>query len=85
MDQLSFFKYHNRHIRFEYEGQQLQGVVVDSIPYDEKQYSTEYAFIPTNRMRAWKDAEDERDEQAMRNLERRIDLRLVKNPELLNH
>ncbi len=83
MDQLNFFKYHNRYISFEYKGERLQGVIVDSIPYDKKKFPTEYVFIQTNNMRAWKNAEKERNEDAMRRFEKKINLEIVKNPQLI--
>lgn len=85
MDQLSFFNYHNRHIRFEYNGEIMSGVVVDSLSYDEKAFPTEYIYIPTSQMRAWKDAESSNNVTEMRRLEQRIDLRDLRNPSLINH
>ncbi|MBK9285868.1 MAG: hypothetical protein IPM51_16355 [Sphingobacteriaceae bacterium] len=85
MDHVSFFPFHNRHIRFLYDGQEMQGVVVDSIPYNEKAFSTQYVYIATRNMRAWKDAEKIQDNRAMRALEKKIDLLKITNPSLINH
>ena len=85
MDQLSFFKYNNRHIKFEYKGESRAGVVVDSIPYDEKEFPTQYIYIATKDMIDWKDAERRRDKMKMKRLEQKINLQFVENPQLLNH
>jgi len=83
MDHASFFPFHNRHIKFLYDGQERQGVVVDSIPYGKKEFSTQYIYIPTTNMIAWKDAERRGDKAAMKALEGEIDILRITNPSLL--
>ena len=85
MDHLSFFPFHNRHIKFLYDGVPKKGVVIDSIPYDKKKFSTEYIYISTKNMRAWKDAEKTHDKSAMQALEEKINLLKITEPSLINH
>lgn len=83
MDHFSFFPFHNRHIKFYYEGIEMQGVVIDSIPYNEKEFSTQYVYIPTVSMMEWKEAENNHDIDGMRSLETIIDVSKITNPSYL--
>ncbi|MGQ0828932.1 MAG: hypothetical protein ACT4ON_11135 [Bacteroidota bacterium] len=85
MNPLDFFPYHNRHITFEYRGETKHGVVIDSIPYNLKRFSTEYIFIPTPKMKSWKDAQDRRDKNEMEKYEEKIDILDIKNPSFVRH
>lgn len=84
MDHLSFFPYHNRHIKFLYDESLFEGVVIDSIPYNEKDFSTQYAFVSIELMQEWKNAEKRIDKSAMRALEKKIDISKIRNPELMH-
>jgi hypothetical protein len=83
MDPVSFFPFHNRHIRFSYKGQIMSGVIVDSIPYDEKDFGSQYVYIPTNKMIDWKNAEAINDEVTMKAIEQKIDVLRVNDPSLI--
>lgn len=61
MDHLSFFPFHKRHIKFLNNGAEWNGVVVDSIPYNKKEFCIQYVFISTQKMTAWKVAEKNRE------------------------
>lgn len=83
MDHLSFFPFHNRHIKFFYDGHEMYGVVIDSIPYNEKSFSTQYVYIPSNKLREWKEAEDNHDKTRMKLLEQEIDILKISDPSLI--
>ncbi|HSZ25382.1 MAG TPA: hypothetical protein VK766_06690, partial [Cytophagaceae bacterium] len=74
MDHLSFFPFHNKFIRFSYNGQEMQGVVIDYIPYNKKEFSTQYIFIEKKDMKLWKEASEKHDKTVMEALESKIDI-----------
>lgn len=83
MDHLTFLPFHNRHIKFFYEGEHRDGVVVDSIPHENKEFSNQYAFISHEKMIPWKAAEKIQDITTMKGLEVKIDISKIANPILL--
>jgi hypothetical protein len=42
-----------------YKGKLKKGVVIDVIPYSQKKSSTEYAYIPFDKLKIWRDADPE--------------------------
>lgn len=67
-----FFKYHNKHIRFRLnDGRILQGVLLDLWPKSGRT-SSEYVFIPTNKMIDWKNADVIGDVDTKRQLEKNL-------------
>jgi hypothetical protein len=85
MEILSFFPFHNRHIKFLYNNEEKEGVVIDSIPYKSKKRSTEFIYIPTKNMKEWKDAENRKDKSTMKSLEIKIDISNISKPSLLSN
>lgn len=79
MDHLEFFHYHNRLIEFTYRGRPKRGVVLDIIPYGEKERNTNYAYIPYENLEIWRSASDE----DRRVLQETIDIRFISRAEIL--
>ena len=79
MSEVDFFPYHNRHIIFKLnDGTELSGVLFDSMTGD-----TNYTFVATKNMIAWKKAE--RDADARKKLESQIDIENIVWAERLNY
>lgn len=83
MNHVSFFKYHNRLIKFKYDDQWIEGVVIDDIPYSEKRRSTDYVFIHRDDIQEWREAYIRKDNRAKRNLQRTVDIAKISKAELL--
>jgi hypothetical protein len=86
MNEIDFFPYHNRHIVFRLRnGQELSGVLVDPMDSHETgKLRTIYKYIPTNKMVAWKKAEQQGNVQIMKSLESEIDIEDIVWAEKLN-
>jgi hypothetical protein len=76
MNTLEFAKsdLHNRHIEFSYKGKPLTGVVIDIIPHRQKKTHTEYLYIPSKNLIAWRKAETENNVNELNKLSRHIDI-----------
>lgn len=70
---------HNRHIEFSYKGEILSGVLIDMIPYDEKNEHTEYMFIPSENRTLWKEAFEKKDFSLLNNFFKTIDIQVITN------
>lgn len=80
MDHLELFRYHNRLIEFTYKGKYKKGVVLDVIPYSQKERETDYAFIPFEHLETWRNASD----TERRQLEETVDIKYISSAELLH-
>lgn len=85
MTHIEFFPFHNRHIKFRLRnGQELHGVLLDMMDYNNKKVHTEYIFIPTERMREWKEADTTGNVALKEQLQSIIDIENIESAELLN-
>lgn len=89
MNHSTFFRYHNKLIRFTYIppnaiGEDLTGVVLD-FPYDKKKEHTEYVFIPSHNLLEWKLADEKADEKIKKKLSRIIDIEYITKASLIHH
>jgi hypothetical protein len=84
MTHLEFMPFHNKHIRFRlYNGTGKQGVVLDTIPYNKKDFATQYVFIPSDKLNEWKQADRERKNAIKEALEEKIDILNIISAELI--
>ena len=74
MNHLIFLPYHNKLIKFRYSGEWKIGVVLDEIPYNRKKKSTEYIYIPSENLAAWRTADRTDDQKAKEGLQEVIDI-----------
>jgi len=75
MTPIEFSSFHNYHIRFRMkDGTELSGVVVNTLDVKPQRSATLYAFISTNQMIDWKQAEKDHDSQKMKDLQGEVDI-----------
>lgn len=85
MTHLEFSPYHNRHIKFTLaNGETSHGVILDIISYEDKEYDTEYIFIPTNKMMDWSNADKEKNKEKKEQLQSKIDISQIISAELIS-
>jgi len=75
MTPIEFSLFHNYHIRFGMtDGTELSGVVVNTLDLKPERSPTIYAFIPTNQIIDWKQAEKDQNSQKMKALQGEVDI-----------
>lgn len=87
MNHIEFFPYHNRHIVFKLKnGQELSGVLLDDMKHKSTgEYETNYTYIPTKNLIAWKLAEKSNDKKRQQELQSEIDIEEIVWAEQLNY
>lgn len=83
MTHKEFFKYHNHHIRFNFCGKTMEGVILD-LYFKDKKVSTEFVFISAKNMKNWKDAQEKKDEKEMKRLEEKVDISEIAEIEIIS-
>ena len=82
MNHHRFSSFHNKHIKFIYESpeggrEELSGVVVDIIRYNEKKTPTEYIYIKSTDLKEWQRASETGDIPKKNKLQRIIDIQYI--------
>jgi hypothetical protein len=86
MTHQNFSKFHNKYIRFHYNGSplELSGVVIDILNYNEKKAPTEYVFIAMKDLLSWQKADKEGNVATKKSLQNTIDIDFISSPELVH-